>query len=639
MITNLANKFDFLENLPRLKALFLLLLRSDEYITSYSIADKLNVSSRTIKSDIQILKEEMATLNIEIVSKRSIGYKLIIEDKEIDTQVRSFFRIYQPATVDSEFDYRVQYILRKLLASREPVRVEEIQSELNITYPLNKELQKVKETLTDYGLILSVKPHLGMEIEGKFFKKVMLTIRMYRYFDKHIFSHFGIEEYEQLFQCEETVKGKVRKVFYKTILKSRIVFSDINAERFLIYLLFFRNQVIQEKVVSLELPENDFDYHLTEEYEVVVELTEKLRNQLEGFEFSEDIIHFLTYIAVISTDLYRFRDCTSENYGSLLDLGEETRNYLLKKLSQYLQIDVFDDYTCLKDLLKIMIPISLKIKLQVSDEIDLRYENTHVIKENLLLHNATKEIFSAFYFDYGYKFSKREEQIIFETFLGMLDRINLQHRKLNLAIIAIEGRLSTQQLKFNLKRHYSEYIERIETKVLYELDALNHPQYDYYLCPNYGKHMNIAYSPIYFAKDDMTEFEYVESIKPIFFKAYDYDKKLPPITFHKEVSCKGGADTLPTKSIKGKETYHKIAVQNIAIYYSLTEEEEFFHIYSVFKHDETLNKYVAVIRVHIDEDKQTLRMLLNMINAIIDNPEKLKRLENENEPSYNFLIT
>lgn len=52
----LSEKLQFLDRKPRLKTLFLLLFRSEGYVTSESIAAKLSVSSRTIKSDLAELK-------------------------------------------------------------------------------------------------------------------------------------------------------------------------------------------------------------------------------------------------------------------------------------------------------------------------------------------------------------------------------------------------------------------------------------------------------------------------------------------------------------------------------------------------------------------------------------------------------
>jgi len=641
MDLDLSNKFGFLDDKARFKALFLLLLRSEFYMTSDRLAAELGVTSRTIKNDIRPLKEELAKVDLLITSKQSQGYKLEIVDEEYENCIKEFFQIYQPRTIDTESDNRVQYILRRILSSPQPFKVELLQSELNVSYPLSKELQRVKKILLDYDLTLAVKPHYGMLVQGVAFKKIMLTIRVYKYFDKNPTNDFGIDAYNKLFRCERTELEIIRQVFYETITQSRIVFSDINAERFIIYLLYFRNQTVAKNRIELELPEIAFDYQTTDEYELVCKLLNNIQQQLEGFVFSKDITQFLTYIAVISTDLYRFRDCTVENYDRLIALAEETRNFLLEELSRYLQIDTFDSEVCLKDLFKIMIPISMKIKLGVSDCVDLGYRNIRNSNEQdpLLLH-VMKKICQQFQLQYGYEFSENEEHMIFSTFLLMLNRIKLDHRKLRLAIIAIDGRLSTQQLKFNLQHHFSDYIERIETRVLYELDSMAYQTYDYYLCSNYGKNMNIHYSPIYFAEEGMTELEYVDSLKHIFLDAFDYNKKMPEIKFE-EIESSYKFTHFPIEAHFQKECdYEYIEIPgkiHIHIYFHLTSKQEAFKIFSFPQNGSTQiggDEYYLLINLNVNGDKQKLRMLLDVLNHMVMDKAKLVLLCKEKQTDY-----
>lgn len=640
MDLDLSDKFGFLDDKARFKALFLLLLRSETYMTSDRLAEELGVTARTIKNDIRTLKEELAKIDLLITAKQSQGYKLEVADQEYENRIKEFFQIYQPRTVDTEYDSRVQYILRRLLSTSQPVKVEFLQDELNVGYPLNKELQRVKEILHDYNLTLTIKPHYGMFIQGVAFKKIMLTIRVYKYFDKNLTNDFGIDAYNRLFICGRVEMETIRNIFYQTITQSRIVFSDMSTERFLIYLIYFRNQNLAENPIELELPGITFDYWTTEEYELVDQLIHNLQQQFEGFLFSEDMMQFLAYIAVISTDLYRFRDCTVENYDSLIALATETRDFLLDKLSGYLQIDTFDSEVCLKDLLKIMIPISMKIKLGVSDCIDLGYGSSiNHNEQDPLLQYAMKKICHQFQLQYGYKFSENEEHMIFSTFLLMLNRIKLDHRKLRLVIIAINGRLSTQQLKFNLKHHFSEYIERIETKVLYELDSMVYHSYDYYLCSDYGKNMNIHYSPIYFAKEGMTELEYVDSLKYIFLDAFDYNKKIPQMIYE-EIEPKYKFNHFPIEThFQTGCDYEYIEIPgdiHIHIYLHLASKEESFKIFSFPRNGSTQigDEYYLLINLNVNGDKQKLRMLLDILNHVVMDKDKLIHLGKEEQIDY-----
>ncbi len=626
MNLNLSKELEFLNNKTRLKALFLLLFRADNFLTSKELGQRLNVTSRTVKSDINELKGYLSNV-CKIISKRSSGYKLEIPEKEFREKIKALFQIYPSFKVDSELDYHVLYILRKLVSTDRPIKVEDIQKELLFGGSLNKELQQVKEMLSKYGLNLVTRPHYGMTVKGQKFKEIMLTVRIYRYFDKNTNNDFGIPEYNSFFDCSLQEKEQIRQTFLKTITQSRIVFSDINSERFIIYLLYFRNQILKNKCSDLDLQEIKFDFENTDEYELVIEILQKLRNKFEGFDFSKEIIQFLTYIAIFSTDLYRFSDCCKEKYNYLIPVAEETRNFLLKEMSEYLQIDAFDDYTCFKDLLKIMIPISLKIMLNVSDSIDLRYKDFSDNGEQLVLKFYIKKLADKFYDTYNYEFSKRERHLIFLTFYGMLNRIMLEHRKLRIALIAIDGRLSTQQMKFNLLHYFSEFIERIETKVLYELNSEKELNYDYYLCSSYGKHLNISQKPIYYVKDELSEADYVDSLRAIFFGAFMYERKLPPISFKRRKSNtkENGFEVEDCIKVEGKI--------KLKIYLNLSSDEEKFDIF-----EDSPYEYTFQIELKIGEDRQKLKMLLNILNKLIVNPQLLVHLIENNTLSYGYFL-
>lgn len=85
MQRELAKGLFFLENMSRHKALFLLLLRSDGFITSEELADKLSVTSRTIKSDIKSISKnlEKTMTGIHIEAKRSRGIRVIFGSEDL----------------------------------------------------------------------------------------------------------------------------------------------------------------------------------------------------------------------------------------------------------------------------------------------------------------------------------------------------------------------------------------------------------------------------------------------------------------------------------------------------------------------------------------------------------------------------
>lgn len=631
MVQETAGLLGFLETHSRYKALFLLLLRAEDYKKSDDLAKDLGVTSRTIKQDIKQLRKELLSGEILLEARPSRGYRMVVKNPEMEAELKVYFQIYQPDRIDNEFDNRVNYIIRRLLVSKKSVKTEELQDELclNSNNALNRELARAKQFFADYRLTLLVQPHHGMAVTGPGYAKVISLVRMYRFFSRDSVPEFHIESYNHLFRCRRQEKEEIRKIFLKTISDSRIVFSDIYAERFVVYLIYFRNRSLDGECVRLELPELLFDETRTEEYRLVGELTEKLRIQMDGFCFTEAIIRFLTYIAVISTDLYRFRDCTRENYGALIEVAEEARNFMLSRFSEYLRINMFDDYTCIKDLLKIMLPISLKIQLGISDDADIGFHSVKSMEKRPVLCYFMEKLADEFEYRFRYRFSDREMYLIFNVFLGRMNRIILPHTRLRLAIIAINGRLSTQQLKFNLQHYFPDFIEKIETRVLYELEFMENRDYDYYLCMEYGKNMNIPYKPIYFADEEMAESEYVESLNQVFFDSYKYDEVLPPVELHElEEQCRFGV--FPVEEFLEPDVdYEKICIGNaneIRIYLSFGSTKDQVKVF-YFPNAEDITicceKYFLVIDLMVRENQQKLKMILNVIDKIAEKPELL----------------
>lgn len=76
---------------PRLQSLFLLLFRHDGYFTSMQLAEELGVTSRTIKSDVLLLKQIFYTEEVFITSKPSKGYQLEVMNKETENKIKQFF--------------------------------------------------------------------------------------------------------------------------------------------------------------------------------------------------------------------------------------------------------------------------------------------------------------------------------------------------------------------------------------------------------------------------------------------------------------------------------------------------------------------------------------------------------------------
>lgn len=634
----------FLDNHARYKALFLLLLRADEPKTSEYLAEELHVTSRTIKNDLKNMKLPLQNIGISLCSKRGTGYYLAFEDTALLSEIKALFQLYQPSKLDTDKDLRVSYLAKRLLTSATPLKVEDLLAELYLSSQeaLTIELKEVENLFNKYQLKLIRKSHHGIWVEGEAFGRIMCMVRIYKYFHDGSQTPFAVADFDRQFQCDTQSYQKIRVITLSTLASSDIVFSDLYVERFVLFLLYFRNQVLQQTLPTLTFPIIDFTFNQTQEYAFAYELSHKLRTQLDGFDFPNEVLQFFTYLSIMSTDLYRFSDCTEARYGSLVELAEETRNNILTFFSDNLAINFFDDFTTMKDLLKIMIPISLKVKLAISDDIDL---GIHDYEEGMMkrpiIHYFIQKLTTAFAESYHYTFSIREQYLIFGVILGTVNRIKLEQKKLKLAIIALDGRLSTQQLKFNLQAYFNEYIEKIETKVLYELEVMENPDYDYYLCIEYGKNLNIHYAPLYFADETLSESEHVSSLKNIFLTAYDYDERLPSLSMI-EIEEAFAFKEFPIQQYlrQARNNYHHLRVgekNEVSVYFSLNHTAEKVSIYHYSREDylsAQSEKYVIVADLNVNGDFKKMKMFLTLIDKIAEDSKKLIFHQTDKKNSY-----
>ena len=146
-------------NIKILKILF----DSGDYVSSIRLADKLDLSVRTVKSEIKSINAIISCTNSYIKSKYGKGYRLQLGDqfdKSLveEKKVNHFF--------DSNQE-RIIYILRKLLLSDNFIKIDRLADDLYISRGLlTKILKDVRSQLKRFRLYVVNKPNYGIKIEG-----------------------------------------------------------------------------------------------------------------------------------------------------------------------------------------------------------------------------------------------------------------------------------------------------------------------------------------------------------------------------------------------------------------------------------------------------------------------------------------
>ena len=147
----------------RLAQLFDLL--QNETLPQDELARRFDVSTRTVRSDINVLNELLAEHGASFVLRRGAGYRLEIADArryaQLQQQSPSHLRVPRTSAA------RVHYLLTRFLTSAFSLKLEDLADEWFVSRTtLQSDMAEVREWLARYQLAIETKPRYGMKLFG-----------------------------------------------------------------------------------------------------------------------------------------------------------------------------------------------------------------------------------------------------------------------------------------------------------------------------------------------------------------------------------------------------------------------------------------------------------------------------------------
>ncbi len=147
----------------RQKKLAVILYSKNDFITAKDLSYAVQVSVRTIKTEISIISAVLTKYGCKVISKNNMGYRLIAE------QNKSLIDLFQEDLKRESMSQqeRVNFLLQKLLVVDYHVQLEDLAQELYVSKSsINNLIRMVKEYLKKYRLTLVRRPNYGILIEG-----------------------------------------------------------------------------------------------------------------------------------------------------------------------------------------------------------------------------------------------------------------------------------------------------------------------------------------------------------------------------------------------------------------------------------------------------------------------------------------
>ena len=147
-----------------------LLLASDNYISSYEIANSTGISRRRVRDEMRSVKDILASLHLNLLSKASQGYYIEGKSSQNLTELQNIINNNirgDDSLIPTLPDERSNYILERLINSREFIKLETLADELVVSRAtIANDLVSIKNEFKKYGLKFNQKPNYGIYISG-----------------------------------------------------------------------------------------------------------------------------------------------------------------------------------------------------------------------------------------------------------------------------------------------------------------------------------------------------------------------------------------------------------------------------------------------------------------------------------------
>ncbi|MDD4371447.1 MAG: PRD domain-containing protein [Anaerostipes sp.] len=386
------------------------------------IADRINVSSKTIRNDVKELNCLMG--GYAVISNKKSDYKLIVFNQTGYEEIRD--RIYQQEEYFNSPQTRMAYIFWQLMDAKHPYLIDDLAEEMKVgRTTTNSDLKKLRESIRKYDLDIVGRANTGLTLDGD-----ELNIRFYL-----------LENvYEQIY-LNFPLGAKLRRVLYK--MQEEYSLDALG------FGLFYRSFVImidrlQNKHYIKELGEKYLRLEGNPIYKIVHKLSLDIEN-LTGILIPKYEKIYLCLPLVGMRTPANIKGI--ENYITISEDAADLIIEILNRIKDELGVDVvvnelFDDFVYhvffMINRLNYGIHIRNEIVDDIRDEYSLAYKMAQIAKEVI---EKTCEI----------KVSKDEMGFLAAYFGVFLIEQTKEQRPCKIAIVCgsgkIIGRLIANQVK------------------------------------------------------------------------------------------------------------------------------------------------------------------------------------------------
>lgn len=432
-------------------------LAKGEYLTAEVIADELGVSTKTARTRMGELNALIFNHGAEIISRPRYGFCLQVNDKAKWDQYFRSGTLAKKVKVGSQ-EERTTYIALKLLMSDDYIKINQFSDELYVSNQIiSDSLKECENHLKYYKLNLIRKPYYGLKITGAEFDKRNYIISRFQ----NDFKSFVPEELDKEYDSE--------KVFSKVLdalLHHRIHLVEVSLQSTVayVYLSLIRHKMGIRIIEKTTISEEDMkDRAFAAAADIIYSLNPKMDDA--------EVYYLGVYISAMrSNDAIEFH--TNVVITQKID---QLVHKIFTSINRVIGVDFTSDLRLHMMLAQHLMALDLRIRYHIPLECD---SYTNIRKNFSYAYTIANEAVAVLAKEYNLSIADSEVDWLTLIFATGLHDINKTY-KMNVLVVCQEGRASSQLLKYEIQKNYSNYVNEVKVCTTYELETFDLSNIDY----------------------------------------------------------------------------------------------------------------------------------------------------------------
>lgn len=450
-------------------------------VTSSVLAQKLGVSQRTIKQELQLLKSEMGLYGFHITAKKGLGFLFEVQEKKL---FDDFMLASHSNRNMTTYEERNCILLCILLTTNTLLHLQELEDMMYCNRnTILQSIKSVDQMLLVYDLKLK-SSNKGYQVNGKEYHKRICIHNLLK--KKYPFIQNEFAKYN----CDLEHKKKITAVVITCLHEEdEKAISKVSIDEIVEYLYLFHMR--NKEGYFIELTEDDMN--LINEFPITYHTSKKIITKLESachLKYQKEDIIFLL-ILLMSYRISNISFAKDSLRKELQRIAEQCLMYIHQKMG--ITKNLKDEELCM-NIVRYLRSFQIRNRYKVLIRMDnISYVN---IRRNFLpALDMSYYCLEYLYNRYGYIINEDEILYLTPSFVNYQYLIKNQ-KEYRALVISSSGIMFGNLIAERLKRDYNDYIQHLEVKEYYLINDHDLENIDIIISDLSEQELNIKGIPI-----------------------------------------------------------------------------------------------------------------------------------------------